>query len=678
MQNGTISADTIDANGAPIAVDIQLTGDLSITADVNPAITARTTGSGDAGEIRIASKNMEVFTSIEDVFTVIDSHTSGSGRGGNVTITTGDLQMTGDPFGITFMIDSGFIGSDGGHGGNVTITAHSIEMQDANITSGYAVAQLFGEDATGAAGNVRVTTDSLHLNFSSIDASGASLRDRTGSIGRAGDITVTARDIQLEDSSLSSQGFERGGTITVNADHLVMLDSVITSQTNLLAGGGVTVSANVVELRQASQLVSSTGGNGDAGPIHVTVNDHLSLLEGVNFFRPSGIFTNSFGAFGSGLGHAGDVFITTPRLEMSSGARINTATQSSGRGGNVTIQATDSITISGEFPTKILEPLFNLGTIHPSGIFTSTVGGKCSGSCGDAGRISITTGSLNLGSGGRINSGTSSTGRGGDTSIHATDNVSLSGTLSDGTPAGVFSRTIGTAPGSGAGGDITSTAGQGVTLSNGAAISASSSGPANAGNITINAGNSFLMQNSSVTTQATQAGGGNITVNAGDMVRLTNSQINTSVAGGPGGGGNITIDPNFVILQNSQILAQAFAGQGGNITITTGTFLPDANSLVDASSQLGLNGTVTIQSPTSNLSSVWARLQQNYAEVAGLLRARCSAQVGGTYSSFVLAGRDSLPLEPGGWLPSPMAALSAGERPVARGEGAQIVVASNA
>ena len=49
-------------------------------------------------------------------------------------------------------------------------------------------------------------------------------------------------------------------------------------------------------------------------------------------------------------------------------------------------------------------------------------------------------------------------------------------------------------------------------------------------------------------------------------------------------GGNITIDPEFVILQNSQIVANAFAGQGGNIQITAEAFLADPDSRVDASS----------------------------------------------------------------------------------------------
>ena len=53
---------------------------------------------------------------------------------------------------------------------------------------------------------------------------------------------------------------------------------------------------------------------------------------------------------------------------------------------------------------------------------------------------------------------------------------------------------------------------------------------------------------------------------------LQDSLISASVADGPGGGGNISIDPQFVILQNSQILAQAAQGQGGAITIIANLF----------------------------------------------------------------------------------------------------------
>jgi len=243
------------------------------------------------------------------------------------------------------------------------------------------------------------------------------------------------------------------------------------------------------------------------------------------------------------------------------------------------------------------------------------------------------------------------TGAGGDTNVSAQAvTIQNGGTISASTTGTTSTAT---------GGNILVSAGQSVTLNNGASITASSTGPADAGNITINAGSQFLSQNASVTTEASQASGGNIVVQATDSVRLVNSKLSTSVQGGPDtSGGNITIDPTFMTLQNSQILAQAVQGQGGNINIIAGTFLADPTSVVSASSQFGLSGAVNIQSPLSMLSGTLATLPQRPLQVQHLLQQRCAAQGNGQLSSLVVAGRDTLPYEPGGWLMSSMALLS--------------------
>jgi large exoprotein involved in heme utilization and adhesion len=159
-----------------------------------------------------------------------------------------------------------------------------------------------------------------------------------------------------------------------------------------------------------------------------------------------------------------------------------------------------------------------------------------------------------------------------------------------------------------------------------------------------------------VTTEAAQASGGNITVLATDTVRLTNSQLNASVQGSATTiGGNIVIDPQAVILQNSQIVAQATQGQGGNISITTQSFLADATSVIDASSQFGISGTVNIQSPTSQMAGRLVALPNNTLTSTPLLSQRCAALTSsGQFSSFVVAGRYGLSPEPGGWLTSPL------------------------
>src|SRR5262249_56761839 len=196
----------------------------------------------------------------------------------------------------------------------------------------------------------------------------------------------------------------------------------------------------------------------------------------------------------------------------------------------------------------------------------------------------------------------------------------------------------------------------GIQLSNGSSISATSSGRGNAGNITINAGNQFAMTNSSVTTEASQSSGGKITIttNPTGTVQLTNSPISASVLDGTGGGGTVTIDPQFVLLQNSQILANAVFGPGGNIFITTNLLEPDATSVISASSQFGQNGTITVQSPIAPASRI-IFLSQKPLIATSLLTQRCAALAGGNYSSFTVAGRDSLPAEPSSWLSSPLA-----------------------
>ena len=199
---------------------------------------------------------------------------------------------------------------------------------------------------------------------------------------------------------------------------------------------------------------------------------------------------------------------------------------------------------------------------------------------------------------------------------------------------------------------------------------------ADAGSIDITAMNGFTMQNSTITTQAGQgAGGGNIkvTTSPSATVLLENSLISASVADGSGGGGNISIDPQFVILQNSQILAQAAQGQGGAITIIANLFLSDANSIVNADSGSGVNGTVTIQSPNAPISGQIQPLGKTPLIATSLLNQPCAALAGGEFSSFTVAGRDSLPTEPGGWLASPLGpSRSAGFRARGKAEGERL------
>ena len=143
-------------------------------------------------------------------------------------------------------------------------------------------------------------------------------------------------------------------------------------------------------------------------------------------------------------------------------------------------------------------------------------------------------------------------------------------------------------------------------------------------------------------------------------------------------GANIDFDPQWIIIENSQILANAFEGQGGSIKFTAdnGIFI-DTSTLIDFSSTFGTSGSLDVQAPIQNLSGVITPLPQGTLKVAKMYAERCAAQKGGQFSSFVQGGRDGLPPSPGGFMPSPLQMIappsSAGSLPTISGASGNMV-----
>ena len=452
---------------------------------------------------------------------------------------------------------------------------------------------------TDPGADVQLIASDVLINGTNITASN-SLVD-----GSAGNITLKAtRQITAVDSFLNANtvGTGQGGNILLRAPTIDVNGgglSAITSGTGhagnvLLESQQISLEASPSAAAQGADLFAGTSGSGHGGTVTLRgLDGPTSHADNVTISGTSRIHTLT-----ASDGTAGDITINAARFILTDHATLNADTFGSKGAGTITITATDYAIVSG--------------------LSTTVSSSSDNGATGSAGKISVSAPAVILENGGSISTSTT---------------------------------------GGGTGGNINILTGQSVTITNGAKVSASSTGHGNAGDILINAGQTFVATNSesAVTTQADTASGGNITVLATDMFQLTNSHISASVADGSGGGGNISIDPQVVILQNSQILAQAAQGQGGAITITTNLFLPDANSIVNADSGSGLNGTVTIQSPNSPAGGKIQPLGNMPLQASSLLNQHCAALAGGEFSSFTVAGKDSLPAEPGSWLASPLA-----------------------
>jgi hypothetical protein len=210
-----------------------------------------------------------------------------------------------------------------------------------------------------------------------------------------------------------------------------------------------------------------------------------------------------------------------------------------------------------------------------------------------------------------------------------------------------------------------------LELASGGRVSARSTGPADAGRVTLGADRVHLVD-SEITTTAASGGGGQIEIVAGDRVELVRSRITTSVveSGGAGDGGDITIaTPRFVVLNQSEILAQAELGNGGNIRIATDLYIESVDSRVDASSLFGLDGQIVIEAPEVNTAVERAALRNEIIDPGLLIKEPCAARRTGEGGSFEVLGPETLPLPPDSPLPSPYRPEASGPTrasPVAR------------
>lgn len=638
----------------------------------NSTISARVTGPGSVTNgVESIGRGIDIIVSQDAVIrngalidtSVVGNATPGVQYGG-VHIKADHIEVsgiadfdTGNLVPTTIQSDVAQ-GSSGGNSGNITLEANSIVMKDFAVLDA-SVGQFGGETTgvpggAGNAGNISVTANqNLQADVTLITANSAG-----GSTGNAGNITLTSTQGNISLTTLtqaSSQSDFGGntGNIKLSAPHgdiLLAGNAVVNTRAqNGGALGSIQVDANNLQLAGGSIISGDNFSLITPGNISLNLSGSLNLADGSFIQTVARVQTP-----------AAALNITAHDITIASGSFLSTDSKSSGTGGslniftnNLTLMSGGQITsgstlgINPDLPpgSPPVIPSGAGGTVSiqaksgpaqsvlidgaGSGIFTNTQG------TGAGGNINILANTITLQNGGQLSaatSGTATTATGGSIIVNATDRVSMTG---------------------------------------GASITSNSTGPANAGNIQINAGNQFAMTNSSVTTQANQASGGiiKITTNPDGTVQLTNSTISASVLDGTGGGGSVSIDPQFVILQNSQILAQAVQGPGGNISITTNLLLPDATSVISASSQFGVNGTVTIQSPNAPASGKIQPLGKTPLLATTLLNQRCAALAGGNFSSFTVAGRDSLPVEPGSWLASPLAALSVDARPAGQGEG---------
>ena len=186
-------------------------------------------------------------------------------------------------------------------------------------------------------------------------------------------------------------------------------------------------------------------------------------------------------------------------------------------------------------------------------------------------------------------------------------------------------------------------------------VTAISVGTGNAGNLSIQMADSLEVSgDSEIVTGAVQGSGGNIALDVGNRLLLRDSIIVTSVLGGDANSGNISInDPVFFILDTGEIQANAVAGNGGNIDITTQFLMKSVDSVIEASSQVGVDGQIDIVDSGFELNADIVPLPSDFLDAQRWLTQPCAARQGTSVSQFTVNGRDGAYRSPDDFAASP-------------------------
>jgi len=637
-------------------------GNLSVTADAmevrgTPAgavvpggLFTTTLGLGDAGDLNITTGQMLVADGAQ-----ISASSTGRGRGGNLTVTADSVDIKGKSADGRFLgglyTSSSLLTLPGQQGtapaGNLSITTRRLR-----VSNGAQISTATGSD--GTAGNLRVNaSESVEVigSTSGVDPSvervsfgspgddtvPSGIEANTRGAGRAGDLVIDTGQLTVrEGAQIGVRATRSGaaGNLTVTADSILLEEQGLMNAVQVSGGAGnIELNARSVQLNNGI-INASVLGDGYGGNITIRASDSVvvngsgldNLLNTIFFPALSGRISLADANQGIvtatvGEGSGGNITIETGRLSMEDGGLIATTTLGKGAAGNLRINASESVGVSSSF------------------VSTSTLGS------GHGGNIDINTRQLLVKDLGVLTASTLSSGKGGDLTLHASELVEVAGASPDGQISSNFNAGV-PLPTTGTGGDISITTPK-LIIRDRAGISVSSQGSGNAGNINANLG-SFLLDGGAMTATSFLGKGGNINLQVGeDLVLRHQSQISTQAGTqdtGGGDGGNININTGVLaVLENSTINANAFKGSGGNIRISTRGIFVSPDSSITASSVLGVDGAVEINRLAVDPSQGLVQLPTELTAASQQISTGCPARRG---NSFTITGRGGLPEDP--------------------------------
>nr|WP_238846365.1 S-layer family protein [Nostoc edaphicum] len=480
----------------------------------------------------------------------------------------------GQKFGDIQLAGRSLLDISGVNAGSVQIQGRQIQFTDGSLV----LARNFG---SLPGGDIRLqATEAIDLIGTTADSTIRSgVRSETVGIGASGNVSVITPRLTLQVGgglNSISVGVAPSGNIHIDATAIELSgfspinpNSVsVLSTTGYGSGnaGDISVNANSLLVSNGASLISATFGSGSSGKVAIRTN-HTTVMGQ----SPGGTYSNiSSTTFATG--NAKTLTLDTAKLQILDGGTVATTTFFAGNGGDISINATESIEISGRSrnnnssinsSTTRLIPILRQRFRLPD-ILTA-----------NAGSVSITTPNLTVTDGGMVSVTSQGSGNGGSLKITAnTIRLDRQGSIQAQTE-------------SGNGGNIALKVGKFLLLRDNSAIAATAGGNGDGGNININAPIIAGLKNSDIIANAIQGQGGNIQITTQGIFGLQfrpqltpENDITASSQFGVSGTvqvNTIGVDPNSGLIKlptnvtdSSQQIATGCSNNIGSSFVATG------------------------------------------------------------------------------------------------------------
>lgn len=657
--SGVTDSPVTTGKGANISINsaesVIISGFSPINNNLPSFIGSGTISSADGGDILIKTPLLRLENG-GVLFTTAANNNQNLGSGGNINLDVNKLEISGNSpvnpsfisldfilFGDTIFSDianqkagdltinanqilieqGGFISTttfNQAQGGNMNINANNIDLKNNPSNNGFIsgiLAQTVG-DGNGGTININSTNLTIADNTRISVSTGigtTELNSLNNQIKLASQFLNLFNQINLSTLSLNQNvGTGNAGNININSNNIS-----INNQGQILGttfgqgkGGNLDIASNFLDLDNNSKINVSTDGIGNGGIINIQTAQNLLVTNNSQISSSANI---------NATGNGGNINIFTLLLNLDNNSQINVSTNGIGNAGNININS-------------------NNVSLNNQGQILGTTIGK-----GNGGNIDIASNFLNLNNNSKINVNTNDIGDAGKINLQISQDLTLNNNSQISSSADQNST--------GNGGNIWIDPDT-ININN-SGIFVDSKGTGIGGNIEIYGG-TLNLNNGQISAVTQSSDGGNINLNLSNFLWLrNNSNISTTagIAQGAGNGGNITIFAPFIVAfpqEDSNITAQAFNGNGGNINITTnalfcigftGDNIPVRNDIT-VSSKFGLDGNFIFNNLAVDPTSGLIELPSNTVNIQPLKPCSNSQET----NSFTNIGTGGLPQNP--------------------------------